>query len=139
MSKQGNPSQNSTPNPSSENAQLQWVIKELNRLSSSHEVIKVTLENHITNISDKVDNNHSAVKENLKEKCDSIHQKINDKHETMLSKIDDKNAVLKESISKSEQTVLNKIKDLQSSNIKWFIGLAVAAGIALYRVFSSGA
>ncbi|MGV2934504.1 hypothetical protein ACIPUA_17950 [Providencia sp. AGC89] len=137
MDLNGTPNPNSTPSSSSDNSQLQWVMQELNRLSASHSAIKITLENHITSITNKVEVNHEIIKDRLDDKCDNLNQKIADKHDTILTKIDDKNDILRESILRSEQTVINKIKDNQSANIRWLIGIAVAAGIALYKVFSS--
>ncbi len=134
---QGTPSQNSTPSSSSENAQLQWAIKELNKLSASHECIRVTLEQHIINVNEKISTNHIAIKDSISEKCGNIDQKINDKHDTIISKMSDKSDLLKQSISTSEQEILNKIKDMQSANTKWLIGVAIALGVTLYRVFTS--
>lgn len=51
----------------------------------AYNTLKVTLENHITNITNKVDSNHEILKE-----------KLDDKHDSALARMDDRCGVLQE-------------------------------------------
>ncbi|WP_321146635.1 hypothetical protein [Providencia alcalifaciens] len=166
-----------------ESAQLQWVIQGM----GAYNTLKITLENHITNITNKVDSNHETLKEKLDdrhdsvlarmddrcgvlqekiddlqikmdercdalqtrmdERCGVLQEKIDERCNALQArmdiqcgalqeKIDDKYNILVQSILRSEQSVLNQIKDMQSANLKWFIGIITGTGIAFYKVFT---
>lgn len=99
-----------------ESAQLQWAIHGMGAYST----LKVRL----------------ALKEKLDDKHDSVLARVDESFNALQEKINDKSNMLLQSILRSEQSVLNQIKDMQSVNLKWFIGIIAGTGIAFYKVFT---
>nr|WP_282564532.1 hypothetical protein [Providencia alcalifaciens] len=84
----------------------------------------------------RMDERCSALQEKMDERCSALQARMDIRCDALQEKIDDKYNILVQSILRSEQSVLNQIKDMQSANLKWFIGIIVGTGIAFYKVFT---
>lgn len=94
------------------------------------------MDERCNSLQEKMDERCSALQEKMDERCNALQARMDIRCDALQEKIDDKYNILVQSILRSEQSVLNQIKDMQSANLKWFIGIIAGTGIAFYKVFT---